>query len=91
MKAKNVTYISDYLIRITFGDGVSGVIDLSDIVKKGVFKVLEDNQLFSKVRTSGNTIYWSDELEIDALAIYLEISGKKIEDILNPTFSHAAN
>jgi hypothetical protein len=91
MKVKNITYVSDYRVYIEFDDGVSGEVDLNDIVDKGIFKVLKDKKQFSNVHGVGSIVYWSDELEIDALPIYIELTGKKIEDVLNPKFQHASD
>lgn len=77
MKIKDVKYISGYTIWVCFEDGESGEIDLSELVKKGIFCVLQDTAAIRKVYSTGYSIAWSDELEIDATAVYLDISGKK--------------
>jgi hypothetical protein len=91
MKVLEAKYLSDYTISVTFEDGMSGNVDLSDLVKKGIFKILQDKKQFSKVYSTGYSIAWSTELEIDATTIYAEISGKDFGDIIHPTFSYAAN
>ncbi len=91
MKVLSVKPASGYQLNVVFDDGVSGVIDLTDYISKGIFAVLKDEQTFNKVYTKGYSIAWSDELEIDALTVYAEISGKKPEDILTHNFSHASN
>lgn len=91
MKVQEVTYLSDYTINVKFEDGVSGTIHLNDLVKKGIFKVLQDKTQFAKVYTTGYSIAWSNELEIDATTIYSEITGKHFGDILSPKFTYATN
>ena len=91
MKVLEVKYLSDYTINIKFEDGVVGTIQLNDLVEKGIFKVLQDKSEFAKVYTNGNSIAWSNELEIDAIAIYSELTGKHFGEILNPKLSHASN
>ena len=76
MKVSDVKYLKDYMISITFNDGVIGTIDLSDLVKQGIFSVLKDKAQFSKIYTTGYSLAWSEELEIDVAEIYSEISGK---------------
>jgi hypothetical protein len=39
----------------------------------------------------GYSIAWSDELEIDAIAIYAEILDKKAQDILAANLNYATN
>ena len=83
MKAVSVNALPEYKIQVTFDDGVSGVIDLKDFIGKGVFFGLKNPELFNKVYTTGYSIAWSEELEIDMIAIYAEIVNKKPEELLN--------
>ena len=91
MKVQEVKYLSDYTISIKFEDGVSGTIQLNDLVEKGIFKVLQDKSLFAKVYTNGYSIAWSNELEIDATTIYSDLTGKHFGEILSPKLTHASN
>ena len=91
MKVQEVKYISDYIISIKFEDGVSGNIELSDLVQKGIFKVLQNKNEFAKVYTNGYSIAWSDELEIDATKIYCDLTGKNFGEILSPKLIHPIN
>jgi hypothetical protein len=91
MKIIEVKYISGYSIKVNFDDGISGTINLEDLVKKGIFKVLLDKEKFQQVYSTGYSIAWSEELEIDAISIYLEITGKTFREIENPKISYAAD
>jgi hypothetical protein len=91
MKVQEVKYIADYTINIKFEDGVSGNIELNELVQKGIFKVLQDKNQFAKVYSNGYSIAWSNELEIDANTIYSDLTGKNFGEILNPKFTHATN
>jgi hypothetical protein len=91
MKILDLKYISDYTISIKFEDGVNGIIRLDDLVSKGIFKVLQDKNQFAKVYTNGYSIAWSNELEIDALTVYSDLTGKHFGAIMNPKFSHSTN
>ena len=91
MKVQEVKYITDYIISIKFDDGVSGTIQLNELVEKGIFKVLQDKSEFAKVYTNGYSIAWSNELEIDATTIYSELTGKHFGEILSPKLTHATN
>ena len=91
MKVQEVKYIKDYTISVRFDNGVSGTIELNELVEKGIFKVLQDKIQFAKVYSNGYSVAWSDELEIDATTIYSEITGKDFGEILNPKFTHASN
>ena len=91
MKVQEVKYLSDYNISVKFDDGVTGTVQLNDLVDKGIFKVLQDKSEFAKVYTNGYSIAWSNELEIDATTIYSELTGKNFGEILSPKLSHATN
>jgi hypothetical protein len=91
MKVQEVKYIADYTINIKFDDGISGTIQLNDLVQKGIFKVLQDKNQFAKVYTNGYSIAWSNELEIDATKIYSDLTGKNFGEILSPKLTHATN
>lgn len=91
MKVISVKALSKYRISVLFEDGVNGDVDLSKLVEKGIFAELKDRNLFSKVYSPGYSIAWSDELEIDSLAIYAELLNKQPEDVLKSTYSYASN
>ncbi len=68
--------IPGYRIRLAYGDGVEGVIDLSADVGRGVFAPLADEAHFAKVYIGQHgQIAWSDEIEICPDAAYQEIVG----------------
>jgi hypothetical protein len=91
MKIEEVLYKSDYTIQVKFNDGVVGNIQLNELVEKGIFQELKDYNKFSKVYSTGFSIAWSDELEIDAATIYAEITGKSIGEVINPKLIYASN
>ena len=91
MKVTNVNVLSGYKLQVVFDDGVSGVIDLKDFIGKGVFSSLADKTLFNKVYSTGYSIAWNDNLEIDAVTVYAELLNKNPADVLSATFSYASN
>ena len=91
MKVISVNPLHDYKLQVTFDDGVSGVVDLKNFIKNGIFSILQNEELFKKVFSNGYSIAWSDELEIDALTVYAEILNKEPEDILAANFNYATN
>ncbi|MBK9569232.1 MAG: DUF2442 domain-containing protein [Chitinophagaceae bacterium] len=91
MKLKEVKYVTDYTLHVKFEDGVEGDIELGDLVENGIFNVLQNKELFSKAYNTGYSIAWSEELEIDSDAIYFEVSGKKMEDVMLFRTAYASN
>ncbi len=75
--------LANYRLEVKFSDGVQGTVDLSSFAGQGVFALWNDYTQFEKVRvgTSGELI-WNEEVDLDGLAIYLKLTGKKPEDVL---------
>lgn len=50
----SVRVLEGYRLELTFSDNVRGTVDLTDRIvgRRGVFKALEDQQLFRQVRNS---------------------------------------
>ena len=72
-----VMALPGYKIRVTYADGVTGVMDLSDVAGRGVFTPLKDEAFFKKVYVGDHgQIAWSDEIEICPDAAYLEVAEK---------------
>ena len=91
MKPVEAKALQNYKLCVTFDDGKSGIIDLKEFIKKGIFVSLEDVQLFNKVYVTRSSIAWSDELEIDALTVYAEIVKKQPSEIIHLDVHHATD
>ncbi len=73
-----------YRIWIRYEDGSEGEIDLSDMVGVGVFKAWEDRAFFDTVKIAPyRSITWGDGLDLCADALYMEITGKTIEEYMS--------
>ena len=74
--------LSGYRLRLRYADGVTGVVDLSHLVGKGIFRLWNDPDAFGRVSigTAGE-VRWSDEVDLCADALYLEITGKQPDEI----------
>jgi len=91
VKATEVTALSEYKIKVVFDDGVSGIVDLEELIPKGIFRQLKDKSIFQNIYTDGSAIAWSDELEIDAANIYAEILKTEPAELLHTPSFHAAD
>ena len=69
---------------LEFSDGVQGIADLAHLKGKGVFKLWNNEDNFSKVTIAKNGgIIWNDEVDIDALNCYLKITNQTFEEYAN--------
>ena len=79
-----VMALPGYKIHVTYADGATGVIDLSDVAGVGVFGPLKDEAFFRKVYVGDHgQIAWSDEIEICPDAAYLEATGKNPSEAIH--------
>jgi hypothetical protein len=81
-KIFKVKVLSGYRLELEFDDGVSGTVDLSDEVGKGVFALWRDPLVFNQVSIgSAGELVWGDRIDLCPDALYLKVTGKKPEDI----------
>ncbi len=90
MKVVSILPLPNYILNVSFEDGVSGILDLKSFVQKGVFSVLQDEALFNQVKFNQSAIFWNEELEIDLLNVYLELSGKSFDQLF-PKSNYTSN
>ena len=78
----NVKVLEGYRLELEFDDGVSGIVDLSDLVGNGVFALWRDRRAFVEVRVgSSGELAWGDKIDLCPDALYLRVTGKKPEEI----------
>jgi hypothetical protein len=81
-KVAKVKALPEYRLALEFEDGVSGTVDLSALVGKGVFALWRDRCAFENVRIgSSGEVVWGDEIDLCPDALYLKVTGKKPEDL----------
>lgn len=81
-KIVKATPLDGYQVELEFDDGLNGVVDLSHHAGKGVFSVWNDPDAFKAVRIGeSGELVWADEIDLCPDALYLEVSGKKPEEL----------
>ena len=77
-----VTVRPGYCLEVVFDDGVRGVVDLSDLVGKGVFSLWLDRRAFEQVEIgSSGELVWGDKVDLCPDALYLRVTGKEVEAV----------
>ena len=74
----NVKCENDFMLRLTFDDGKSGVLDCRSLIAKGgVFSKLQDPSVFSQVQinTELGVLTWNDEIDIAPETAYSMATG----------------
>ena len=81
-KAVEVKALPNYRIWLRYGDGMEGEADLSRFAGRGVFKRWDDAAFFDQVHIGpGGAIAWDDEIDLCPDTLYMEISGKRPEEV----------
>jgi len=81
-KISEVRVLQGYRLELAFDDGARGVVDLSDLVGKGVFAIWRDRRIFEQVQIgSFGDLVWGDQIDLCPDALYLKATGKKLEDV----------
>ena len=81
-KIVSVQVQEDYKLGLTFSDGQSGDVDLSDLVGKGVFALWEDYEVFSRVEIGpAGELVWDDQVDLCPDALYLKVTQKQPGDV----------
>ena len=81
-KPIEVRALPNYKIWLRFDDGIAGEVDLSKYAGKGVFALWNDYSAFEQVHIGeADQIAWSDEIDMCPDSMYMELTGKTVEDI----------
>jgi hypothetical protein len=81
MKPVRVESLEGFRLRIGFADGAEGVADLRRFAYRGVFRLRDEPGAFDRVSTGpSGEIQWSDDVAIRSDALYLTITGKRVEE-----------
>ena len=77
-----VRSLGKYRIWLRYDDGAEGEVNLGSLAGRGVFRVWDEPDAFDRVHIAqSGAIAWSDELEICPDSLYLELTGKRPEDV----------
>ena len=74
--------LPNYQLWLRYDDGTEGSVDLSHLVGRGVFAIWTDPDAFERVRLSAyGAPVWGDTVDLCPDALYLELTGRKAEDL----------
>ena len=81
-RISKVKVLPGYRLELEFDDGVSGTVDLSDNVGKGVFALWRDPLFFEQVAIgSVGELVWGEKIDLCPDALYIKVTGKQPEDL----------
>lgn len=83
--------VGRYRLRLLYDDGVGGEIDLADLAGRGVFRAWSAPGAFERLRIAAHgAVEWEDGIDLCADALYMRITGKRPEEVLEGWRSHPA-
>ena len=92
-KISKVSPREGYCLEVEFDDGVCGIVNLSNLVGKGVFGLWIEPGAFERVRIgSFGELYWDDKVDLCPDSLYLKLTGKTAKEVfpaLNQAPAHA--
>ena len=81
----SVEPLANHKIQLQFSDGVAGEIDLSHCVGTELFAEWNQPGVFEQVRIGEyGEVWWSDMASLCPDSMYLKLTGKSFEQIVNP-------
>lgn len=77
-----VKALPGFQIWLRYSDGTSGVVNLSDLAGRGVFRAWDDVDFFNSVHIGPHgAIAWGHHIDICPDAMYLRLTGKSPEEL----------
>jgi hypothetical protein len=77
-----VKALAHYRLWLRYDDGTEGIVDLSDLAGRGVFKAWKDAAFFESVRIgSHGAIEWGPDLDACPDAMYMRLTGRTPEEV----------
>lgn len=87
-RVAQVTVLENFRLELVFSDGTQGVVDLSQLAGKGVFRIWNDYDCFRQVRIGDvGELAWGDKADLCPGSLYLKATGKTPEEIF-PALRH---
>ena len=81
--AVSVQALPEHRLRVTFDDGVEGVVDVAQLVTfTGVFEPLSDPAFFAKVTVHPElgTVSWPNNADLDSDVLYAKVAGVPVPE-----------
>jgi hypothetical protein len=78
--------LSDHRLRLTFDDGVEGIVNVRELVQlTGVFQPLQDASFFTlaKVNPELGTVCWPNDADLDSEVLYAKVTGRAIPEYVS--------
>ena len=75
---KNIEYQHDYIYKVSYEDGTSGLVDFDDVIHSSKpYNLLLNMNLFKKayIHPELKTLTWADDLDYDPIILYYKANN----------------
>ena len=75
---KNIEYQHDYIYKVSFEDGTTGLVDFDDVIhSSNPYNLLLNMNLFKKayIHPELKTLTWADDLDFDPIIFYYKANN----------------
>jgi hypothetical protein len=79
LSIKKAKALSDHKLELVFENNETRIFDVKPYLDTGLFKELQDENLFRKVKVSFDTIEWPNGVDLDPEVLYEKSKMKKKE------------
>ena len=70
LKVIAADYVRDYILRLTFNDGVVKLVDFSPLMQTGYLRKLQDMSFFRNYTIDPYTVDWNNEIGFAPESLY---------------------
>ena len=89
MKITEAKPVDRFRVSLRFDDGTSGVVDLSHLAGRGVFRAWQQEGVFEQVSISSvGALQWPGDLDLCPDSLYLQMTGKSAAEVFS-TLQHS--
>ncbi len=81
-RVEKVKTINDFQLILTFTNGEEKVFDMKPYLNKGVFKALNDRNVFDQAHVAWGTVVWNEDLDMSPDTLYLDSKVSEIKGLV---------
>ena len=70
LKISKIIPVSKATLKVVFENGETKICDISQFMEKGAFKELKDESLFKRLRNTGFSVEWANEIDLSSDTLY---------------------
>lgn len=79
LKISKVTPLSKFTIKVVFENGEIKICDISQFMGKGAFKELKNESLFRRLRNTGFSVEWPNDIDLSSDTLYAIGKQEKLD------------